>query len=157
MTGDESPELAGLREEIDEVERTTVRTVDLGARGMIIAVAVFVLIIGEILPWMGGANGLDVLLGRHDATGKAGMVPRLFAVTSMAFGILASMLALMTRRWWLTWVCALGGWLATVTGILAIWSRQSSGGAGPGIGLVISVIATVVIAALWFRTAWSRS
>jgi len=81
----------------------------------------------------------------------------LFAVTSIAFGILASMLALMTRRWWLTWVCALGGWLATVTGILAIWSRQSSGGAGPGIGLVISVIATVVIAALWFRTAWSRS
>ncbi|HET9140125.1 hypothetical protein [Actinophytocola sp.] len=157
MTGGEPPELAGLREEIDEVERTTVRTVDLGVRGLVIAVAVFVLMIGEILPWMDGANGLDVLLGQHDATGKASTVPRVFAITSIAFGILASMLALMTRRWRLTWVCALGGWLATVTGILAIWSRQSGGGSGPGPGLVIAVIATVVIAALWFRTAWSRS
>lgn len=154
---DEPPELAGLREEIDEVERRTVRTVELGARAVTIAVAVFVLIIGQILPWMGGANGLEVLLG--ETTGRASVVPRLFAATSVAFGILASALALITRRWALTWVCALGGWLASVIGILAIWSRQSSAGQGasaPGIGLIIAEVAMVAIAVQWFRFAWSR-
>ncbi|HEU5470315.1 MAG TPA: hypothetical protein VFV67_06655 [Actinophytocola sp.] len=157
MSENESPELAGLREEIDEVERTTVRTVELGMRGLVIAIAVFVLLVGEILPWMDGANGLQVLVGQGGATGKASMVPRLFAGASLTFGVLASALALMTRRWRLTWVCALGGWFATVTGVLAIWSRQSGGGQGPGIGLIIAVVATVTIAVLWFRTAWSRS
>lgn len=135
----ESSELSGLRDEIDEVERRTVRTVDLGPRAMVIAIAVFVLIVGQILPWMGGANGIDVLLANGDATGKASMVPRLFAATSAGIGILGSALALITRRWWLTWACALGGWFASVDGMLAIWSRQSSAGQGasaPGIGLI---------------------
>jgi hypothetical protein len=65
------------------------------------------------------------------------------------------MLALVTRRWGMTWICALGGWFACVDGVLAIWSRQSSEGS-PGIGLVISLLAMVVIATCWFRTAWSR-
>lgn len=157
---DDPAGLRQLRSEIDEVERRTVRTVDLGPRAMIIAIAVFVLIIGQVLPWMSGANGLDVLLGHNDATGKASMVPRLFAATSLGFGILASAVALITRLWALTWVCALGGWFASVDGILAIWSRQSSAGAGassPGIGLIIAELAMIVIAANWLRTAWSRS
>jgi uncharacterized membrane protein len=155
----ESPELANLRQEIDDVERRTVRTVELGGRAVIISIAVFVLIIGHVLPWMHGANGLDVLLGQGDATGKASMVPRLFAATSAGIGILGSALALITRRWWLTWACALGGWFASVDGILAIWSRQSSAGqgaSGPGIGLIIAELAMIIIAVNWFRTAWSR-
>jgi hypothetical protein len=124
----------------------------------VIAGAVFVLIVGLVLPWMGGASGVEVLLGQDDATGKASWVPRLFATTSIGFGVLASALALITRRWVLTWVCALGGWFAAVDGVLAIWSRQSAGpgASGPGIGLVIAAIAMVVIASLWLRTAWSR-
>ncbi len=156
----ESPELASLRHEIDEVERRAVRTVELGPRAITIAIAVFVLIIGLVLPWMHGANGLDVLLGQGDATGKASMVPRLFAATSAGIGILGSAIALMTRRWWLAWACALGGWFASVDGMLAIWSRQSSAGQGasaPGIGLVIAELAMIAIAAQWLRTAWSRS
>ena len=150
-------EFAALRHEIDEVGRRTTRTVELGRRAITISLAVFLLILGHVLPWMGGANGLEVLFGEHDAVGKASMVPRLFAATSLGFGILASALALMTRRWWLTWVCALGGWFACVDGILAIWTRQSGPGhSGPGIGLVIAEVAMVTIAAQWFRTAWSR-
>ncbi|MFL6143318.1 MAG: hypothetical protein ACJ72N_15820 [Labedaea sp.] len=150
-------EFAALRHEIDEVGRRTARTVELGARAITISVAVFVLILGYLLPWMGGANGFEVLFGEHDAVGKASMVPRLFAATSLAFGILASALALITRRWWLTWVCALGGWFACVDGVLAIWTRQSvAGHSGPGIGLVIAEVAMIVIAIQWFRTAWSR-
>jgi uncharacterized membrane protein len=157
---DEPPEWAELRDEIDEVERRTVRTIELGPRAVVIAVAVFVLMIGHVLPWMGGANGLDVLLGQGDAAGKAGMVPRLFAATSVAFGVLASVLAVLTRLWALSWVCALGGWFASVDGMLAIWSRQSSAGHGasaPGVGLIIAEVAMVVIAAQWLRAAWSRA
>ena len=157
---EEPRDIGQLRNEIDEVERRTVRTVDLGPRAMTIAIAVFVLIVGHVLPWMSGANGLDVLFGHHDAVGKASMVPRLFAGTSLGFGILGSAVALMTRLWALSWACALGGWFASVDGILAIWSRQSSAGAGasgPGIGLIIAEIAMIAIAIQWFRTAWSRS
>ena len=150
-----------LRDQIDDVERDVerrdARSVELGGRAVIIAVAVFVLIVGQILPWMDGATGWDVLLGTGsgDAVGKASMVPRLFAATSLLFGVLASALALTTRRWVLAWVCALGGWFASVDGVLAIWSRQSSNG-DLGIGLVIAEIAMIAIATQWFRTAWSR-
>ncbi|EWC58284.1 putative conserved transmembrane protein [Actinokineospora spheciospongiae] len=146
-----------LRDEIDAIERPAARTVELGARAVVISVAVFVLIVGQVLPWMGDAAGWQVLLAQGDAAGKAGAVPRLFAGTSILFGILTSALALTTRRWALTWVAALGGWFASVDGVLAIWTRQSAGNTGgPGIGMVISEVAMVVLAVLWFRTAWSR-
>jgi hypothetical protein len=156
-SGPEEPaEFAGLREEIDAVGRKATRSVDLGMRAVVIASAVLVLLIGQLLPWMDQANGWEVLLGQAGATGKASMVPRLFALTSAGFGVLGSMIALVTRRWGMAWVCALGGWFAAVDGFLAVWSRQSSG-TTPGIGLIIAEAAMIVIATLWLRTAWSRS
>jgi hypothetical protein len=142
-----------LRDEIDAVERKAIRTVDLGGRAVVISAAVMVLLVGLLLPWLHGANGWQVLLGQVE--GRAGVVPRLFAGTAAGFGVLASMIALITRRWGMTWICALGGWFASVDGVLAIWSRQSTEGS-PGIGLIIAEIAMVVIAVCWFRTAWSR-
>jgi hypothetical protein len=142
-----------LRTQIDDVERKAIRTVDLGARAVVIAAAVMVLLVGLLLPWLHGDSGWEVLLGR--VSGRAGTVPRLFAATATGFGVLASMVALVTRRWGMTWICALGGWFACVDGMLAIWSRQSSEGS-PGIGLVLAEIAMVVIATCWFRTAWSK-
>jgi hypothetical protein len=144
----------GLREEIDEVGRRASRTVELGGRAVVIAVAVFVLLVGLILPWMNGSSGLEVLIGTE--TGKASMVPRLFAATAVLFGVVASALTLTTRRWVFAWVGAAGGWFASVDGLLAIWSRQSSGTA-PGIGLIIAEVAMVAIAIQWFRTAASRN
>ncbi|WP_007024175.1 Rv2732c family membrane protein [Saccharomonospora iraqiensis] len=132
-----------------------VKTVEFGRRGFGVAVTVFVLLIGLVLPWVDGFAGWQVLLGRADA------IPQLFAATATGFGVLASAVALATRRWWLTWVCAVGGWFASVDGILAIWSQQSAtapdvAGGGPGIGLVLSTVAMVVLAAQWMRLAWSR-
>ncbi|WP_026421516.1 hypothetical protein [Actinokineospora inagensis] len=153
----EDQDLATLKRDIDAVERAA--PVDLGLRAIILAIAVFVLIVGYVLPWMGSAAGWQVLLAAGDATGKAGAVPRLFAGTSLAFGILASAIALILRRWTLTWIAALGGWFAAVDGLLAIWTRQSTSGThspGPGIGLIISEIAIITLAALWFKTTWSR-
>jgi hypothetical protein len=143
-----------LREEIDEVGRRASRTVELGGRAVVIAVAVFVLLVGLVLPWMNGASGLEVLIGQEG--GKASMVPRLFAATAVLFGVVASALTLITRRWFFAWVGAAGGWFASVDGVLAIWSRQSSG-TDVGIGLIVAVVAMVVIAYQWFRTAASRT
>jgi hypothetical protein len=142
-----------LGEEIDEIGRRASRTVELGGRAMIVSVAVFLLIVGLVLPWMNGASGLEVLIGAE--SGKASMVPRLFAATAVLFGVLTSAATLITRRWVLAWAGAAGGWFASVDGLLAIWSRQSSD-AAPGIGLIIAVVAMVTIAIQWFRTAASR-
>ncbi|WP_018686232.1 hypothetical protein [Actinokineospora enzanensis] len=152
------PDMSALREEIDAVERRAM-PMELGGRAIALAILVFVLLVGYLLPWMGSAAGWQVLLATGDATGKAGAVPRLFAATSLAFGIGASALALTLRRWTLTWIAALGGWFAAVDGLLAIWTRQSTAGMtspGPGIGLAISEAAVIILAALWLRTAWSR-
>jgi hypothetical protein len=157
--GGEPSELDQLRNEIDEVGRRTERTVELGARAVVIVAAAMLLVASYLLPWIGSANGVDVLLGQGEGTGRASMVPRLFAAVSVTFGVFGSAIAVLTRRWLLAWACALGGWFASVDGLLAIWSRQSSAGpgaSGPGIGLVIAEIATVLIAIQWFRTAWSR-
>jgi hypothetical protein len=154
------PRPGDLRTPVSAAERRAARTMDeLGGRAVVLAVGVFALMIGHLLPWMGSAAGWEVLFGTGDAAGKAGMVPRLFAATSLGFGIGTSVLALVTRRWVLAWVCAIGGWFATVDGMLAIWTRQSAAGLdspGPGIGMVITAAAMAVVATLWFKTAWSR-
>ncbi|WP_216208101.1 Rv2732c family membrane protein [Amycolatopsis aidingensis] len=154
--GDGGSEVDDLAADVDRVVTRAARTVEFGRRGFVIAVGTFVLILSLLLPWAGDHVGWQVLAG------EAGWIPRLFATTSTGFGILASALALITRRWWLAWVCAVGGWFASVDGLLAIWSQQSApatgvAGDGPGIGMVIAVITTIVLAAQWLRTAWSRS
>nr|WP_225957023.1 hypothetical protein [Amycolatopsis lexingtonensis] len=148
--------MAELAAEIDEAGEHASRTVELGRRGFTIAVFSFVLLVCLLLPWVGEHAGWQVLAG------EGGGIPQLFAATSTGVGILASAVALVTRRWWLAWVCAAGGWFASVDGLLAIWSQQSShasgaAGGGPGIGLIIAWLAMICLAVQWMRTAFSRA
>lgn len=154
----ENDHLDQLAADVDHAVRKAARTVEFGRRGFTLAVTVFLLLVTELLPWSDGYAGWQVLVG--DAGTFA--IPRLFAATSIGIGILASSLALITRRWWLTWVCAIGGWFAAVDGVLAVWSQQSEGvngggDTGPGIGLILALVAMILLAAQWMRTAWSRS
>jgi hypothetical protein len=151
-----SRDLAELAAEIDEVGQKAARVVELGRRGFTIALCTFALIVGQLLPWVGDHVGWQVLAG------QGGPIPQLFAITSTTFGVLASVLTLATRRWALAWVCAIGGCISSVDGVLAIWSQQSSHangavGAGPGVGLVIAWVAMIFLAVQWMRTAWSRA
>jgi hypothetical protein len=145
-----------LTEDVDAIGRKVARTVELGRRGFVISLLVFVLVVGQVLPWVGDRVGWQVLFG------QGGPLPQLFAVTSTVIGVLCSVLALGTRRWWLTWVCAMGGWFSSVDGLLAVWSQQSSGannavGGGPGIGMVVALVAIILLAGNWMRSAFSRS
>ncbi|MGH3881791.1 MAG: Rv2732c family membrane protein [Pseudonocardiaceae bacterium] len=149
--------MAELRAEIDAVERSALRRVDPGARAAVIAGAVMLLLLAITMPWVGDTNGWDVLRGTANPVDRVGLLPRLFGVVALGFGVGLSVLALVTRRWGLVWASALGCTYCALDGVWAIWSRQTvSAGPGPGIGMVLAVVAVVVLAVQWWRLALSR-
>jgi hypothetical protein len=155
MTSD--PEgIAGLRAEIDAVERSALRLVDPGGRAVVISGAIMVLLLAITLPWVGQANGWDVLIGMANPVDRVGLLPRMFGGVALGLGIGLSVLALVTRRWGLVWASALGSTYCVLDGVWAIWSRQTVHGPGPGIGLVLAVLALTVLAVQWLRLALSR-
>jgi hypothetical protein len=80
----------------------------------------------------------------------------MFGGVALGLGVGLSVLALVTRRWGLVWASALGCTYCVLDGVWAIWSRQTVHGAGPGIGLVLAVLALAVLAVQWLRLALSR-
>lgn len=149
-----------LRAEIEAAERRVAREIDPGARALVVAILVFVLVGSFILPHTGSVRGWDVLFGTHGAAAAAVALPsRVFVWLALVFGVGFSMLALMTRRWALAWVALAGSALASATGLLAVWSRQTvvAGHPGPGIGLVVSWITVIVLTFHWARVVWQRT
>jgi hypothetical protein len=149
--------VADLRTQVDDVERGLLRRIDPGMKAMVIAVAVLVLIVAAILPWVDGVAGYDVVFGQNQ---KVDIVPRVFAIGVFVFGLVGSVLSLGLRRWAVGWVTTLGCGASTVLGLLSVWSQQTSTshapGPGPGIGLILSVLAMLVLVVSWARTVWSR-
>lgn len=148
--------IAGLRAEIDLVERSALRQVDPGGRAVVISVAIMVLLLAVTLPWVGQASGWDVLSGTANPVDRVGLLPRMFGGVALGLGVGLSVLALVTRRWGVVWASALGCTYSVLDGVWAIWSRQTVHGPGPGIGLVLAVLAVTVLAAQWLRLALSR-
>jgi hypothetical protein len=155
-SADRPDDLAALRAEIDEVERDVVGHVEPGRWAMVIAVAAFGLLVAAALPWVGGSSGWQVLLGQLDDPDRVGVLPRLFAASSLLFGVLLSAAALFSRRWGLIWLCAFGCSFSVVHAMWAVWSRQTSGTSGPGVGMVLAMVAVVVLAVQWVRLAFAR-
>jgi hypothetical protein len=148
--------IGALRAEIDAVERSALRRVDPGVRSAVIAGAIMVLLLAITLPWVGDASGWDVLSGTANPIDRVGLLPRMFGAAAVGFGIGLSVLALVTRRWGLVWASALGCSYCVLDGVWAIWSRQTVHGPGPGIGLVLAVLAIAMLAVQWLRLALSR-
>lgn len=152
-----------FRDDLDAVERRIAGEIDPGVRAMVVAGAVFLLLISLVLPHAGAARGFDVLLNTDVARAEhIGLPSRIFVWFVVVFGIGFSMLALMTRRWVLAWIAVAGSAVAGVFGVLSIWHRQTPGlgnyiGAGPGIGLILGAIVTVVLTFHWIRVVWSRT
>jgi hypothetical protein len=146
--------------DIEDAERRVAREIDPGARALVVAILVFVLLISFVLPHTGSARGLDVLVGDDAAIREAIALPsRVFTWLVLVFSIGFSILALLTRRWGLAWLALAGSAIACPIGMLAVWSRQTVAEPhpGPGIGLIVAWIAVIVLSFHWARVVWSRT
>lgn len=160
MTNPEDNGFDAYKGDIEAAERRVAGEIDPGARALVIAIGVFVLLVSFVLPHTGDARGLDVLIGGETAAREGISLPlRVFAWLVLVFGIGFSMLALLTRRWALAWIALAGSTVATLLGLLAVWSRQTAPEPypGPGIGIILAWIAVAVVAYHWARAVWSRT
>lgn len=158
----QSPDRAfeAYRGDINAVQRRVAREIDPGARALVVAILVFVLIVALLLPHTGGVNGIDVLLGGDDARAARVALPhRIFCWLALVFGVGFSMLALLTRRWGMAWTAAAGSGIGCVFGMLAVWSRQTAtaGLPGPGVGLYLAWVAVILLTFHWIRVVWERT
>jgi hypothetical protein len=148
------------RADLEAAERRVAGEIEPGARGFVVAILVFVLVVSFILPHTGGARGVDVLMGDDKAIGVGIALPsRVFSWLSLVFGVGFSMLALITRRWTLAWIALAGSAVASAIGLLAVWSRQTAahGQPGPGFGLIVGWIAVILLTFHWARVVWTRT
>ena len=143
-----------FKKDIDAAERRVAGEIEPGARALVVAILVFVLLVSFALPHTGDARGFDALIGGPTAAKAAISLPsRVFSWLALVFAVGFSMLALLTRRWALAWIALAGSAVASVEGMFAVWSRQTAGAGhpGPGIGLIVAWIAVILLTFHWAR------
>ncbi|MCV7152219.1 hypothetical protein H7I57_13250 [Mycobacterium pyrenivorans] len=153
-------EFDDFKGDLEDAERRVAREIEPGARALAISVFVFVLLVTLVLPHTGGARGLDVLVGSDAAIENGIALPsRVFTWLALVFGVVFSMLALVTRRWALAWIALAGSTVSSFLGLLAVWSRQTAPEPhpGPAIGLVLAWLAVILLAYNWARVVLTRS
>ncbi len=149
-----------FKADLEAAERRVAGEIDPGPRALVVAILVFVLLVSFILPHTGAAIGVDVVMGDSTAIGVGIALPsRVFCWLALVFGVGFSMLALLTRRWALAWVALAGSTVASFTGLLAVWSRQTATGGhpGPGYGLILAWITVILLSFHWARVVWTRT
>lgn len=158
MTGDRDFE--AFKGDIDDAERRVAREIDPGARALVVAILVFVILLSFVLPHTGAARGVDALLSTDTAVTEAVALPsRVFLWLILVFSVGFSILALLTRRWALAWIALAGSAVACPIGMLAVWSRQTVAEPypGPAYGLILAWIAVILLTFHWIRVVWSRT
>ncbi|MFZ0833039.1 MAG: hypothetical protein WAM92_08150 [Mycobacterium sp.] len=148
------------RREIEAAERKVAGEIEPGARALVVAILVFILLASFALPHTGDVRGFDALIGGPRAEEAAIALPqRLFSWLALVFSVGFSMLALLTRRWVLAWIALAGSAIASAVGMLAVWSRQTAGAGhpGPGVGLIVAWIAVMLLTFHWARVVWTRT
>jgi hypothetical protein len=149
-----------FKKDIDAAERRVAGEIEPGARALVVAILVFVVLVSFALPHAGHARGFDALIGGPGAADAHLALPsRIFSWLALVFSVGFSMLALLTRRWALAWIALSGSAIASVIGMFAVWSRQTAGAGhpGPGIGLIIAWVAVILLTFHWARVVWSRT
>lgn len=131
--------LSTVRKDFEDAERKIAGEIDPGIRAVVIAVLVLLLLGTFSLPHTGGASGWDVLSGDSTAVAESiSIASRVFAWMALVFGVVGSMLALVTRRWAVAWGAVAGTSVSCILGMLAIWSRltpnRNTSSAGPAVG-----------------------
>lgn len=160
QSADGRGDFEAYRADIEAAERRVVSEIDPGGRALVVAIGVFVLLVSFLLPHTGHVRGWDVLFAANGSNEAGVTLPsRLFIWLALVFGVGFSLLALLTRRWAVAWVALAGSAVASVIGLLAVWSRQTVavGYPGPGVGLILSWITVIVLTFHWARVVWSRT
>lgn len=160
MSDRQNPEFDDFKGDLEDAERRVAGEIDPGARALVVAILVFVILASFVLPHTGAAKGLDVLVGDETAIRAAIALPsRVFVWLVLVFSVGFSILALLTRRWALAWIALAGSAVACPIGMLAVWSRQTVAEPhpGPGIGLILAWIAVILLTFHWARVVWSRT
>ena len=153
-------EFEAYRADLEAAERRVAGEIDPGARALVVAILVFVLVVSFILPHTGAARGVDILMGDDKAIAAGVALPhRVFCWLALVFGVGFSMLALLTRRWTVAWIALAGSAVSSAIGLLAVWSRQTAavGHPGPGVGLILGWITVIMLAFHWARVVWTRT
>ncbi|NVN50211.1 hypothetical protein [Mycolicibacterium hippocampi] len=153
-------EFNDFKGDLEAAERRVAGEIDPGPRAVAIAIFVFVLLVTLVLPHTGGARGLDVLVGSDAAISNGIALPsRVFTWFALVFSVGFSILALLTRRWALAWIALAGSSVASILGLLSVWSRQTDLESlpGPGIGLILAWLAVILLAYNWARVVLTRT
>ncbi|AOW94519.1 hypothetical protein BFN03_06230 [Rhodococcus sp. WMMA185] len=161
-SSNESDPIEDYRKDFDAAEKKVAGEIDPGVRALVVAVAIVILLGSLTLPHSGIANGWEVLVNSNEARAESIALPsRLFVGFAVVFGVIVSMLALVTRRWILAWIALAGTAVSIVLGMLAIWSRQTPPpgvvASGPGIGLIIGWLVVIVLTFHWLKVVWGRT
>ena len=75
MSKPDNGEFDSFKGDIEAAERRVAREIDPGARALVIAIGVFVLLLSFVLPHTGGAKGLDVLISSDVAVREGITLP----------------------------------------------------------------------------------
>ncbi len=160
----EAGRFAEYEGDLRKAERKVAGEIDPGMRAVVVAVAVLVAMLSLVLPHTGTATGIEVLTFAPDSVAeRVTITSKVFVYLVAIFGIGASVLALLTRRWILAWIALCGNAIACVAGMLAWWSRNTPGvggvqpPSGVGIGLIVGWLAVLVLTFHWARVVWARS
>jgi hypothetical protein len=155
-----APDFDEFKSDIEDAEKRVAREIDPGARALVVAGLVFVILATFVIPHTGHARGFDVLVGGDAAVREAVALPsRVFTWLTLVFSVGFSILALLTRRWGVAWIALAGSAIACPIGMLAVWSRQTVAypHPGPGVGLIVAWIAVILLTFHWARVVWSRT
>lgn len=150
--------------DLRKAERKVAGEIDPGARALVVAGAVLVLMLSMVLPHTGSVSGIDVLTFNSEAAAEnVTITSRISVWLQLVFGIGFSTLALLTRRWFFAWIALCGCAVGCVAGMLAWWSRNTPGvsgfepPSGVGAGLVVGWLAMFVLTFHWSRVVWVRT
>ncbi|WP_132993569.1 hypothetical protein [Gordonia zhaorongruii] len=156
--------------DLRKAERKVAGEIDPGARAVVVAVCVLIGLVSLILPHTGDVRGIDVFTMSDAAVAEYIALPsRIFVYLLLIFGIGLSALALITRRWVIAWLALCGSAVASVAGMLAIWTRNTVGvdelndvanprdPSGAGLGLLLGWFVVIVLTFHWARVVWART
>lgn len=156
--------LRAYEKDLRKAEKKVAGEIDPGARAVVVAVCVLVAMVSLVLPHAGEASGLDVLTMTNTAHDESIALPsQIFVYLLVVFGIFFSALALLSRRWVIAWIALCGSAVASVAGMLAIWTRNTVGvGAetpptSASAGLILGWLVMIVLTFHWSRVVWARS